>query len=812
MRNFFQATVLFSVIMVVGAALFVFFTDKKIIILNDDTLKTVDETWLSGDSLFYEIDGQIDFLDNGEIKTYGKRNIRHVFLGVKGTIIDNLNRMENGINPLLKRNHIPIELNLTHPLTLLPLFLFLLIMVFLRHVVKPDPKDIPKQKFKDLSQEPKNEVPTRLDIVRFFLNLFKYQIGAEPDAPTEFVPLMSKNTGSNHIYELRVKHMEDWTKRRMTIGPLGEESGSKSKCYYVIYDVHMVIKIPSNPIGDFEEYIDSIKKEVHIVNKLIPKECIIPKVSVILGLIHSFPYSEDIPPERLEVRYINWLRKSTEYQKFLKINNTFVFMMDLSKYYFLSHILDELHDIKNLIAREIIENAPIIWEPAKFKGRYGTEHDAIVEIRGIFNHSEADIRRLLDKAGVRTSVPIYQIQSWFYTHLAANHVTADADGFPDKFIIELNRLLKKSMQDSSKAVDVYRKIIKDYIYGSSFEQNKPQVEAVTANLLDILAWFREKRVSMRDLKPDNLFVAGDPARYPLFLKSAQEFSIGIIDVETAVDFEKSKYKKIKQPMLGGTPFYATPSHFIKNDVLIYKFKNLGKILHLQDWHATLIMIYKVITGDLLFEQTARLFGEIRNLMVKVNRPGGHQTDVFEEASRIFWHSAFSEFQVKIAESEKSLKAVVVDLTENIKYMFDKTLTKEKKSIVKAIKKCVDSQNIFEKDHIHDLLLRCSYAKTCQFKADLEIKAKRSGNLSTPRTEAITFLHKLADLKALFGQHVYVQKLLSQPELKMSAYDLLTFMFNVVFNNMYRSEWAPLFGEAVIDCDMPNEETIIEETQ
>ena len=125
MRNFFQAIVLFSVITVVSAALFVFFTDKKIIVLNDDTLKTVDETWLSGDSLFYEIDGQIDFLDKGEIKTYGKRNIRHVFLGIKGTIIENLNRLENGINPLLERNHIPIELNLTHPLTLLPLFLFL---------------------------------------------------------------------------------------------------------------------------------------------------------------------------------------------------------------------------------------------------------------------------------------------------------------------------------------------------------------------------------------------------------------------------------------------------------------------------------------------------------------------------------------------------------------------------------------------------------------------------------------------------------------------------------------------------------------
>ncbi len=218
-------------------------------------------------------------------------------------------------------------------------------------------------------------------------------------------------------------------------------------------------------------------------------------------------------------------------------------------------------------------------------------------------------------------------------------------------------------------------------------------------------------------------------------------------------------------MLGGTPFYATPSHFIKNDVLICKFKNLGKILHLQDWHATLIMIYKVVTGDLLFDQTARLFGEVRNLMINANKPGGHQTDVFEEASRIFWHSAFSEFQVKIAESEKSLKAVVVGLPETVKCMYDKALAEEKKSIVKAIKKCVDSQNIFEKDHIRDLLLRCSYARTCQFKADLEIKAKHSGNLSKPRTEAIAFLHKLADLKALFGQHVYVQKLLSQPEPK-----------------------------------------------
>ncbi len=117
------------------------------------------------------------------------------------------------------------------------------------------------------------------------------------------------------------------------------------------------------------------------------------------------------------------------------------------------------------------------------------------------------------------------------------------------------------MQDNLKVVDIYRKIIKDYIYRSSFEQNRTQMEAVTANLLDILAWFREKKVSMRDLKPDNLFVAGDPARYPLFLKSAQEFSIGIIDVETAVDFEKSRIHKNQTAHAGGNAFLCNPVSF-----------------------------------------------------------------------------------------------------------------------------------------------------------------------------------------------------------------------------------------------------------
>ena len=818
MKKLFKLVMMTALLTVVGVPIFVYAIGQQVVVLKDGTNIVVDEVWESesGALVSYEVAGETILLTRDEIKSYGKRSLNHIYQQAARYTLGKFKDMESILNRFFKKNNISVELNLTQNIFLLGLLLFVIILFFtMRFGKKKEPKPVPDEKIKEtgVPQEGKDGAPTRIDVVGFFLNLFQQQIGADPNAPVEYVPLMSKNSGPNHIYELRVKHMADWATRRMTIGPLGEESGSKSKCYYVIYDVHMVVKIPAKPVTDFEQYIESIKKEADIVNKLIPKECIIPKVSVILDMISSsFPEIENIPSDSREERYTNWMRKTPEYQKFLRINNTFVYIMDLSKYYFLSHILDELHDIKHLISREITENGEIIWEPTIFKSRYGTENDAIFEIRDVFNRCAVNVRRLVDRAGITTRVSDYQIQSWFIAHLADGQISANGNsGYPESFIHDLNRLLKNTVIDHSKVVGVYHKTIKDYVYMSFFEQNEAQITAITTSLLDVLAWFRKKRVSMRDLKPDNLFVAGDPARYPLFLRSAQQFSMGIIDVETAVDFEHSKYKKMKQPLLGGTPFYATPSHFLKNDMLVHKFGSLGKILHLQDWQATLVMIYKVITGELLFKQTARLFGDLRNMMIQANQPAGRDSEIFEDASRMFWHSAVVEFQEKIEDSEKALKSVAVALPESVQDMFSKVLTKELRSIALSIKNCVDTQNIFVKDQIREVLLKASHAKVCQLKADLESKPKHSENPAGPRTEAIVFLHKLSDLKAQFVHHAYMQKLLSKPEATLSAHDILTFMFNVMLNNMYRSEWKPLCGEAIIDCELPNDETLLEDS-
>ena len=93
-------------------------------------------------------------------------------------------------------------------------------------------------------------------------------------------------------------------------------------------------------------------------------------------------------------------------------------------------------------------------------------------------------------------------------------------------------------------------------------------------------------------------------------------------------------------------------------------------------------------------------------------------------------------------SQKPLKSVMVALPDSVTHMFGKVLIKELRSIALSIKRCVESQNIFVKDQIREVLLKASHSKICQLKTDLERKSKDSDNPASPRTEAITFLHKL----------------------------------------------------------------------
>jgi hypothetical protein len=109
------------------------------------------------------------------------------------------------------------------------------------------------------------------------------------DAPARFSMTPASANKKMKVFELGVKGNSDWLTRRMSVGPLGEDTGSKSKCFYVIYDTHMVVKIPPVPVTDMVKYVRDIRREVQIAAQLSPVACIVPMVSVVLKKLKRCP-------------------------------------------------------------------------------------------------------------------------------------------------------------------------------------------------------------------------------------------------------------------------------------------------------------------------------------------------------------------------------------------------------------------------------------------------------------------------------------------------------------------------------------------
>jgi serine/threonine protein kinase len=791
MKKFFLILFLLALITTVAFGFFEYnrSKDKTILTLIDGSMIVVDSTSEAGGIFFYEVDDQEYMLDKNEVKSVGKADYRYFINRIKKKATDILSKTfailkaACGATTASMKQTYPIVVVIAGAALLCIIVLFIVRLFVIREkkplLAKPEP----------VSNEAIDDEINRMDIVRYFLNIFKLQIDAPPETPSKITPLSSKSSGPNYIYELSINDHDGWVKRRITIGLLGEDTGSKSRCFYVIYDVHLVVKIPTRPIVDFEDYIESINKEGHIVDKLAPKECVIPKVSVILDLIDKLPQSDQSSAEKSEERYISWLRKNPAFQANLKIKNSFIFFMDFSKFYFLGHIIDNLHDLEDSIPSEIIENPETIWEASKFKGRYGKRYESVFyEIREVYTICEAKIRQYLEDSGEGTAIPLYRIQSWFLTHLAGKEVVAKESGISEKLVPGLNHLIRTVLSSNEAAVGSYRKTIKEYAYKIHLEQNKPQMSGIITNLLDLLAWLREKQVSMRDLKPDNLLVAGDPSKYPRFLMSADEYSLGIIDVETALDFEKSKYRKTQQPLLGGTPFYATPSHFFVNQTLQHCFRNFRKILHYQDWHAMVVMIFKVVTGDLLFDQTAKLFGYIKEKIRYADPDTDHQVEIVKEVSKTFWKSASTEFAMKMGDKEEALKSVQTKLPENVKRMFLKLVANDQKTTIEKMKKCIDAQASFQGGKSRELLLKSSHAKIVLFKNHLKKKFKSAPNPPANCSKVVEFLDDLIQLKLYSDQQKQAAVLINKPKPAISAYDLLTIMFSAVYHTMFNEEW------------------------
>jgi serine/threonine protein kinase len=628
-------------------------------------------------------------------------------------------------------------------------------------------------------------------ILRSFFHLFKEQMGADPDAPTDLKLVESRPICPNETYEMRIQQGNDWMSRRMSIGLLGQGGGSRSKCFYVIYDSHMVLKIPAESIQAFSVYREKIKAEARIVERLAPRECIVPRVAVILKEVHPLPGSAQLSEETIEDRYVHLLEVNPELQEYLKIGPSFAFFMDLARHFFLSTTLDEIHRGDQRIVHEAMKQHDLLWDQQAFVCRYGEETATMChDLQDAYYRCESRLRRLVEEARIVEDIPTFQLKQWFISHLAGESVHAYAEDLPEELIERINRLLNKVIRDNHYQVERYRSSVRRYIKELRFSQHRAQLENLSANVLELLDWIGRKGLALRDLKPENLFVAGKPEAYPVFLNDAKKFSIGLIDVETAVAIDAAQSEDIPQPQLAGTPLYATPTHLMSNIILRQVYDDLRGILHMQDWYATIAIIYKITTGRNLFAVTARTFPEVVK-RIKLIDPAGPDVERDVAAiNLIFWTSAIAELEESLAQDAEVLTRLEIVIPKPLVADIIRALHRGCDRISSRLTRVITQQSIFGGEERRQFLLDAPAEKIRKMTRKLTQEQPGAAEHAKQRHEALALLEQIESLKSRLQRKFEAAAALKANAGRIAADQLLEAMFERVFNLMYQAHWSP----------------------
>ncbi|MGE0083240.1 MAG: hypothetical protein AB7S75_02335 [Desulfococcaceae bacterium] len=633
------------------------------------------------------------------------------------------------------------------------------------------------------------------DILHFFLSVYKLQLDA-PRASGQFTLLSEDSSGTDLIYDLQVIKNGKQKSRRISLGPLGEDSGSKSTCYKVIYDDLLVVKVPPVPVTDFGQYVDSIRMEREIAAAIMPDiECIVPSLSAILRKIP--PFSADANSPDFEEQCIRKLRIHNRFQDYLRIGNTFVFFMNLSRYAFLGQVVEGLHNGRKGIRDDLCGQTEILQNPEIFENIYGKKYASLYyPLNEMYFAFEDRLGHLQKKHELLYIFPAYKKRQWFLTYLAERDAEPAEPGMSQEFVQDMNSLLE-NITASDPSAAYFRKVMKIRLNQRNFQQNKTQISGIISNLLDMLARLRRKGIAIRDLKPDNLFIAGDSSKFPMLLADPAEYSIGLIDFETSVNYSTGENGNIRQPMLAGTPSYATPSHIFRNELLKETYSSLPRIFHLQDWQAVISMIYIVITGEHLAQKTSKLLPEFirvmkKSLRMKKIRP----EDALTGFNRVFWSRASSEFMEKLDANSDLLKSVRPAISQNVCGMLRQEISELEKDTEKQIQKHIKSQKFFQSPKIRSDMAKAPLAAISRCCSSWEQGIQVPDVSSSVRKQVILWLKELERLKAESERKSLFISMLAEEKPSISAYDLLDMMFSVVFYAMYVSKW----GRPAVEAD------------
>lgn len=638
---------------------------------------------------------------------------------------------------------------------------------------------------------PEKQIPDEIrDVVLFFIELHRLEMGLPKNALRRFSPVTDDDTRKMQTFELFIKGIHGWNSRRMSISPLGEKTGSKSKCFYVIYDSHWVVKLPPTPIKNITRYIASIRREVGVAARLAPVACIVPSVSMVLKRVKKVPRQQGRNFEEIEEHYLQLVKETPELQEMLRISGNFALFMELSNDFFVGSVIRDLH--AKIVTRDNIRSdLDMAWEQEAFIARYGLAEFPVFEKIQRLGHVFTEIApQVLRKMNVSAIGPLqtWQLKNWLLMTLSGHEQPEDLADVDPEFKDAIKTAFSDIFtphQDDVKTVLHFFRVQRET---HDFSKKQRAIGNIASKLLMLLSHFGEKKVALRDLKPDNLFISSTSTNYPAFLNDAEKFEIGVIDVETAVSLEPDENGTIAQPLLGGTPLYATPLHILNNDTLSRFFGDPGKLLHYEDWFAMTAIIFKVICGKNLFLHTARSFPEIvKNLKIGKSTPAPGEA-ALKILSRKFWSMAKADLQHQLTAHAHLLEQLFIEVPPRLTNVLKTVLKQEKTILQRAILARIASASLVQGGKDSDFLRDAS---PVQITKQME-RWRQPQNLPAPQRpmarDMLLFLLHLRKLKQKEAEKNEAIAALTVFPHPLRADLLLSALFQIVYQIMCPAPW------------------------
>jgi hypothetical protein len=632
-------------------------------------------------------------------------------------------------------------------------------------------------------------------VVRFFQNIFRLQTEfAENQEAEGECQLLSEDSGGERVYELRARCAEQTKTRRMSIRQLGESVESKSTCFKVIYDELLVVKIPPRAFPDFETYLKHIQTEKTIAAQLAPHiSCLYPGIA---GVLKKIPQLDPTGRRMLETEadFIRLLTKQPGLQSHLKIDGRFAFFMDLSKYLFLNQILIAMHEKGARTPEAILKNREALFSLDAFETIYGSGHEAIFfAVNQLFRRCQQRLDQVIEQTEGLLSIPDYLREEWFLERLAGRLPDIMASGYSAGAAANIKRALAGLTEADKETIRSYKGLVRAHVGRKIFHSNQSKMAALITNALELISRLKEQAVAVRDLKPDNIFVAGTFDGADHLLGDPATYDLGLIDLETALSLKAGRPESLEQPLMAGTPSFMTPSQVFSNSVLIGLFgADTPRVLYMQDWFAAVGIIYNIVTGEHLFYRTAKLIPEI----VRIKHKSPHRPpEIFKQVSWNFWYTASAELAEKKEAFRSRLDALQVELTARSRDALASEAQMERRRLKDCMHQMIERQEFFPGSR---KALADAQAEAVRKNRIKREKRQNSTDADLQKqNREIAFLRSLEILKAQIPITGAIEEL---PDKPLPAARLMNLLFYRAFFAMYDPGWSerPMpAGEALL---------------